>query len=169
MQTLQRTPRFALSLLVLTAVASARPSEAGAQAAAPASGAIHLPAERVKAAFARGEALQEQEDLKVHASRRTAPGEAEIHLRDTDVIYVLEGTASFVTGGRAVDARAVTPDELRGPRIEGGETRTLSPGDVVIVPRGVPHWFAGVSGPFVYYVVKVSGAPAASAPAASAR
>jgi glc operon protein GlcG len=120
-------------------------------------GIVYVPAERVRAAFAKGEPLREQGDLKVHASRREGPGQAEIHARDTDVIHVLEGHATIVTGGRVVEPRTVAPDEVRGAGIEGGDSRALAPGDVLVVPRGVPHWFRSVPGPFTYYVVKVTG------------
>jgi glc operon protein GlcG len=53
-----------------------------------------------------------------------------------------------------VDGQEVAPGEIRGPRIEGGTTRELSPGQLVVVPNGTPHWFEAVPGPFVYYVVK---------------
>ncbi len=46
-------------------------------------------------------------------------------------------------------------DELRAEGIEGGEARRLSAGDVVVVPRGTPHWFREVETPMTYYVVKV--------------
>ena len=46
-------------------------------------------------------------------------------------------------------------DEYRGTMIDGGETRQLKKGDVVIVPKGTPHWFKQVDGTFLYYVVKV--------------
>jgi glc operon protein GlcG len=130
---------------------------AAGSAAADDAAVVYVPAERVRAAFAKGEPLREQDDLKVHASRREGPGEVEIHARDTDVIYVLEGRAIFVTGGTIVEARTVAADEVRGRSIEGGETRTLAPGDVIVVPRGVPHWFREVPGPLTYYVVKVAG------------
>lgn len=116
----------------------------------------YFDAATVSAAFAKGAVLFDQgTNYMVHASRREAPGQAEIHTRDTDIIYVLDGTTTFVTGGRAVDAKDTAPDERRGTGIEGGETRTLSKGDVVIVPAGTPHWFETVPGTFLYYVVKV--------------
>jgi glc operon protein GlcG len=110
----------------------------------------------VSAAFAKGAPLVETETYKVHASRREAAGQAEVHERDTDVIHVLEGSATFVTGGRVVEPKTVAPDEVRGSAIEGGATRTLAKGDVVVVPNGTPHWFRAVSGPVLYYVVKVT-------------
>jgi glc operon protein GlcG len=130
---------------------------AAGRAAAEGAGVVYVPAERVRAAFAKGEPLHEQADLKVHASRREGPGLVEVHTRDTDVIHVMEGSATIVTGGKIVDGKTIGPDEIRGASIEGGETRTLAPGDVLIVPRGVPHWFREVPGPLTYYVVKVTG------------
>jgi glc operon protein GlcG len=109
----------------------------------------------VEAAFAAGRPLTETADYKVHASRREAAGQAEVHERDTDLIHVLSGKATFVTGGTVVAPKATGPGEIRGSAIEGGETRALAPGDVVVVPHGVPHWFREVQGPLTYYVVKV--------------
>lgn len=110
---------------------------------------------KVEAAFAKGVPLLEAGAYKIHASRREGPGQAEVHERDTDIVYVLEGSATLVTGGKVIDGKTTAPEEIRGSAIEGGETRTLSPGDVVVVPNGVPHWFRKVDGPLLYYVVKV--------------
>lgn len=130
-----------------------------AKALDPATAAITVvPGDKVKAAFAKGMPLLEVENYKVHASHRE-PGsgyKSEVHELDTDIIYVLSGTATFVTGGRLSEARTVEPHELRGAGVEGGEARALVPGDVVIVPRGTPHWFKEVPGPLNYYVVKVA-------------
>jgi glc operon protein GlcG len=109
----------------------------------------------VSAAFARGAPLIEVGDYKIHASRREGPGKAEIHTRDTDIAYVLQGSATLVTGGTARDVKATGPEELRGSGIRGGDTRRLEPGDVVVIPNGTPHWFKDVEAPFLYYVVKV--------------
>lgn len=111
--------------------------------------------EKVAAAFAKGAPLVENGGYKVHASHRDGPGQAEVHARDTDVIHVLRGTATLVTGGEVIDGKAVAPDEIRGASIRGGETRRLQPGDVLVIPSGVPHWFREVPGPLDYYVVKV--------------
>ena len=106
-------------------------------------------------AFEKGSVLFNQgERYMVHASRRDKPGMAEVHTHDADIIHVLDGTATFVTGGSPVDLKETEPDELRGSEIRGGEVRQLKKGDVMIVPAGVPHWFKEVSAPFLYYVVK---------------
>jgi glc operon protein GlcG len=109
----------------------------------------------VSAAFAKGRPLIEVGDYKIHASRREGPGIAEIHVRDTDIAYVLEGSATLVTGGTPVGVKSIGPEELRGRAIDGGETRELVAGDVVVIPNGIPHWFKEVKAPFLYYVVKV--------------
>jgi quercetin dioxygenase-like cupin family protein len=109
----------------------------------------------VRAGFEKGSVLFNQgQSYMVHASRREKPGMAEIHTRDADIVYVLDGTATLVTGGSAVDAKLIEADELRGASIQGGDERQLKKGDVIIVPAGVPHWFKEVSNPFLYYVVK---------------
>jgi mannose-6-phosphate isomerase-like protein (cupin superfamily) len=133
-----------------------------AEAAAPASGRLAHPvtyfqAQKVSDAFAKGMPLIEEGNYKVHASRREAPGQAEVHEADTDIIYMLEGSATLVTGGSVVDGKTTAPEEIRGGSIQGGEARTLAKGDVMIVPLGTPHWFKAVQGPVLYYVVKVRG------------
>lgn len=112
----------------------------------------------VEDAFSKGAVLEDGsngENYMVHASRREKAGMSEVHELDTDIIYVLDGTATFVTGGKSVDPKQTAPNEFRGTMIEGGETRQLKKGDVVIVPKGTPHWFKQVDGAFLYYVVKV--------------
>lgn len=111
--------------------------------------------EEVAAAFARGKPLVEVPGYKIHASRRDEPGDAEVHVRDTDTIHVIEGAATLVVGGTIVDGKATAPDEIRGSSIAGGKAIGLAKGDVAVVPAGTPHWFREVEGPFLYYVVKV--------------
>ena len=114
-----------------------------------------FPSNDVEAAFSKGAVLFDRgERYMVHASRREQPGMAEIHTEDTDIVHVLDGTATLIVGGSAVNAKPAGDGELRGERIEGGEARMLAKGDVIIVPAGVPHWFKDVSKPFLYYVVK---------------
>jgi glc operon protein GlcG len=117
----------------------------------------YIPSREVEAAFAKGVPLLENGSYKIHASRREKPGLAEVHEGETDIIYVLEGRATFVTGGRLEGGAAIAAGEIRAPGIQGGDVRTLVPGDVVVVPAGTPHWFREVDGPFLYYVVKTVG------------
>ncbi len=110
---------------------------------------------KVDAAFVKGAVLFDSSDkYMVHASHRDKAGVVEVHEQDADIIYVLEGSATVVTGGEVIGGKTIAPGEIRGTDIKGGETRTISKGDVVIVPAGTPHWFKEVPGPINYYVVK---------------
>jgi glc operon protein GlcG len=133
-----------LLLLLLAAPAVAEP-------------VTYFDAAQVRAAFEKGAVLLDGtgRDYMVHASRREQAGQGEVHTRDADVIYVLDGSATFVTGGTLIDPTETAPDEIRGSGIAGGETRTIASGDVIVVPAGTPHWFKAVQGPVLYYVVKV--------------
>ena len=123
----------------------------------------YIESKKVAEAFAKGAVLVGEDEKMMHASRnymvhashREAAGVAEVHELDTDIIYVLKGTATLVTGGAAVDTKTVAPHEIRGVSIKDGETRRIVPGDVIIIPNGVPHWFKEVPSPLDYYVVKV--------------
>ena len=112
---------------------------------------------QVSASFSKGAVLLDgtNRNYMVNTSRRDSPGQAEIHRLDTDIIYVVEGTATFVTGGTAIEPKEIESNEIRGSRIDGGETRQLSKGDVIIVPNNTPHWFKEVGGTFLYYTIKV--------------
>jgi mannose-6-phosphate isomerase-like protein (cupin superfamily) len=147
-------------LTFATCLLGAMTALVGAEAPGP---VTYLPSADVSAAFAKGRPLLEVDGYKIHASRREAAGQAEVHTRDTDVIYVFEGSATIVTGGTVVAPKTVAVEEIRGSAIEGGESRTLSKGDVLVVPNGVPHWFKTVEPPLLYYVVKVAAKETSSA------
>jgi quercetin dioxygenase-like cupin family protein len=95
---------------------------------------------------------------RVRASRHNDPTEVEIHTKDTDIFYVTSGTATFAAGGTCNDAKESSPNELRGKTIEGATTYELRPGDVMIVPHGIPHQFQKITSapaPFLYLEIKV--------------
>ena len=92
---------------------------------------------------------------RVVTARKDGPTDAESHNLETDVIYVVDGTATVVTGGTLVASRTIAPDEMRAESVRGGDSRTLSKGDVMIIPNGVPHWFKVDHPPFLYFIVKV--------------
>jgi glc operon protein GlcG len=137
-------------------ISTAAAAQFVAQQAARASEVTHIPAARVAEAFRADATLVTEPGFRVNASRRDGPGEAEVHRDDSDIFYVQQGTAELVTGGELIDPRNLSPTELRGSGIRGGDARALARGDVVTIPRGVPHWFRQVKAPFTYLVVKSS-------------
>jgi len=104
---------------------------------------------------AKGGSLVTAPDLSVSVNRRTGPGQVEVHDKETDTFYVLDGEATIVTGGTMVGGKVSRPNQQLGTNINGGETRHLAKGDVMVIPAGVPHWFKEVPKEINYYVVKV--------------
>ena len=133
---------------------SSKEKPGSAIAAESAAAATFIDAKSVSAAFAKGMPLLESAGYKVHASRRIEPGQAEIHTLDTDVIYVVDGSATLVTGGRAIDKKEIAPNEIRGTKIDGGQEHQINKGEVIIIPNGVAHQFTAVSGELHYFVCK---------------
>ena len=95
--------------------------------------------------FAAGGILLDEGAYKLDAGRRSGPGAPELHEHEVDVMRVVSGRATVVTGG-----------EIVGDAIEGGTAQELGEGDVIAIPQGVPHQFTEASDPFLYFVVKVA-------------
>lgn len=87
------------------------------------------------------------------------------HSQVTEVYHIMEGAGTFVTGGEMVDpspspASGTTVKILVGPStngsaIRGGQSRRVGPGDVIVIPPGVAHWFSAVESDMNYLVVRV--------------
>jgi mannose-6-phosphate isomerase-like protein (cupin superfamily) len=124
-------------------------------AAGGASGVTYINHEKVAAALSKGGALVSAPDLLVSGSHREKPGQVEVHEKETDVMYVVEGAATLETGGTVVGGKTTRPGQLLGSGITGGQTHRLTAGDVIVIPAGTPHWFKEVPKSISYYVVKV--------------
>jgi mannose-6-phosphate isomerase-like protein (cupin superfamily) len=113
----------------------------------------YVPHDKVSATMAKGGSIINDQGLVVLANRRGA-GEVEFHEKTNHVFIIVEGEATFVTGGTMVDARQTAPDQRRGSSIQGGQTYHLSKGDVITIPAKTPHWFKEVSTQTIaYYAV----------------
>jgi mannose-6-phosphate isomerase-like protein (cupin superfamily) len=123
-------------------------------AAAQVDDVTHLTADKVSAAFVTAATLVDTPEFAVIAARRDKGGEAEVHTGETDVFYVVDGSAEFVTGGAVIDPKQTAPGQIRGSGIRDGVVRTLKKGDVIVIPAKTPHWFRDVRGEFLYFVVK---------------
>ena len=84
--------RFILALTTLLTVAVLL------AAADRVSGVTYVAHEKVTAALSKGGPLVSAPDLLVSGSHRDKAGQVELHEKETDVIYVVDGTATFVTG-----------------------------------------------------------------------
>ena len=79
----------------------------------------------------------------------------EIHANEADLFYVVEGRATQVLGGDVIGGKETGPGQIRGSKIDGGQTYQLGKGDVMWVPAGMPHWFPEIPEPLGYLLVKV--------------
>lgn len=73
------------------------------------------------------------------------PGRPAVHPAEAEYAIVLEGAGTLISGGTLLAPVTRRADLIEGERIEGGTTRPLGPGDVVLLPAGMPHWF-GITG-----------------------
>jgi len=86
------------------------------------------------------------------------PGDAIAHeTRTSEVYYILEGGGTLVTGGKIVNPKPVPANRSPGPRgekIEGGVTRHVSKGDMIIIPGRTPHWWSSLDGDLNYMIIR---------------
>jgi mannose-6-phosphate isomerase-like protein (cupin superfamily) len=92
---------------------------------------------------------------------KDAPFTATVHQTDAvETYYMLEGAGVLVTGGTLKKPTTPRPSnmgdwtDMGSTGIEGGVSRRLSKGDVVIIPGGVPHGWASVEGDITYLIVR---------------
>ena len=126
---------------------------AGAQSGS--SAGVHVDPAKVAASLAKGGSLVTRPDLLVSGSHRDKGGQVEVHDKETDVLYVVDGEATFVFGGQMVGGKVTAPGQWLGTDIPGGETHKIGKNDVFVIPAGVPHWFKEVPKSVNYFVVKV--------------
>lgn len=86
------------------------------------------------------------------------PGRPAVHPAEAEYAIVLEGSGTLVSGGTLADARTSNASLVEGSRIEGGTTRTLGAGDVILIPAGVPHWFGITGDRLILLGIKLPGA-----------
>lgn len=111
--------------------------------------------DKVATSLAKGGDLVKAQDLIVLGAHRNGTGQVEVHDRETDVMYVVDGEATIVTGGTMLGGKVTAPGQSRGTDIQGGRSQHLAKGDVMVIPAGIPHWFKEVPQSISYYVVKV--------------
>jgi mannose-6-phosphate isomerase-like protein (cupin superfamily) len=115
----------------------------------------YIPHDKVDATMAKGGQIVGDKGLIVLAQRRGA-GEVEVHEKTGHVFIIVEGEATFVTGGTLVSPRNTAPGQVRAASVTGGETFHLTKGDVITIPAKTPHWFKDVpTKTIAYYAVNV--------------
>ena len=86
------------------------------------------------------------------------PGDAIAHeTRTTEVYYILDGSGTLVTGGTITGMKPPPAGRTAGPRgdrIEGGASRHVGPGDIIVIPGRTPHWWSSLDSDIHYLIVR---------------
>jgi mannose-6-phosphate isomerase-like protein (cupin superfamily) len=99
--------------------------------------------------------------------RRPLSGKSPVAEHDlvSEVYHIIDGSATLVTGPDIVDLkrRPATNENVRmlngpgsnGSSIRNGVTYQLKPGDVIVIPAGVGHWFTKIDDHIRYLMVRI--------------
>lgn len=95
--------------------------------------------EQARSKGSSGSTLGDYGSHTIQLSVRTTSGGAEVHAHWNDVIVVMDGSATLITGGTVIQGQTVSDGETRGTGIRDGVTKQITKGDIVHVPAGTPH------------------------------
>src|SRR5688572_32481297 len=112
--------------------------------------------DKVAATMVKGGQIIGDNGLIVLANRAVQRG-AEMHGKTNHIFIIVEGEATFVTGGKLTNAKEISPGQTRADGIEGGQSHHLSKGDVITIPANTPHWWKDTSktASIGYYAVNI--------------
>ena len=110
----------------------------------------YVPNSKVTEVMTKGGEIVNDKGLVILANRRGA-GEVEVHDKTNHIFIIVEGEATFVTGGTLVGAKNTAPGQIRAASLNGGQTHQLKKGDVITVPAKTPHWWKDVSTKTIAY------------------
>ncbi len=90
--------------------------------------------------------LLQLDPYRVNLEYRASVGNAATHETEAELFYVIDGSATLVTGGELVESQRTNAENLSGKSIRGGTSQRVAKGDFFIVAQGVPHWFSAIDG-----------------------
>jgi mannose-6-phosphate isomerase-like protein (cupin superfamily) len=152
-----RNTIFCFIAIAITGAAGAQPPAA----ASPAAGRTMVSAADVEALIAKAKAERKADQplvaqsllqlapYNVSLEYRASVGNAAVHETEAELFYVVEGSATLVTGGKLANEKRTNAENLTGTGIEGGTSRRVAKGDFVMVPDHTPHWFSAIDGTVV--------------------
>jgi mannose-6-phosphate isomerase-like protein (cupin superfamily) len=137
---------IALSVVTAAAVAVALARPPAPQMAPPEALIAKSKSDRKPDQAAFNSRLLSFDPYSVNMEYRAGIGPAAVHEREAEVFYIIDGTATMITGGKLTNETRTNPANLSGTGVEGGMTRTVSKGDFIVVPEGTPHFFSAIGG-----------------------
>lgn len=140
-----------LAVMLMAAVAGAQPAATEAMKTFSSSADVAALAAKAKSERKEGQAVVTERILQLapynaNLEYRASVGPAAVHEREAEMFYVIDGSATLVTGGKLVKESRTNAENLTGTGIEGGTSRAVAKGDFVIVPENTPHWFSAING-----------------------
>jgi quercetin dioxygenase-like cupin family protein len=113
----------------------------------------YVPNSKVTEVMTKGGEIVNDKGLVILANRRGS-GEVEVHDKTNHIFIIVEGEATFVTGGTLVGAKNTAPGQIRAASVQGGQTHQLRKGDVITIPAKTPHWWKEVpTKTIAYYAI----------------
>ena len=80
---------------------------------------------------------------------RASVGLAAVHEKEAELMYVVDGSGTIVTGGTLVNQTRTNPANLTGTAIDGGTPQKIAKGDFIFIPENTPHWISTIDGTIV--------------------
>ena len=157
---------FAVILTASAAFAQQPPAPAAAAASRTMVSASDVTALIAKAKAERkgdqallAQAMIQLAPYNVSLEYRAAVANAAVHETEAELFYVIDGSATLVTGGKLTNENRTNTANLSGSGIEGGVSRRVAKGDFIMVPEGTPHWFSAIDGTVVLMSLHLPHSP----------
>jgi len=154
------TLRIALAASLILAALLAGSGPAAAQERGPLPTKLYASAAEVEQLTAKAKAEHKGDNTNtveilanvgpypVQLEYRTGTTAHSVHIAQAELIYVIDGGCTLITGGTLVDAKT-NGGNMSGTSITGGTPQKVSKGDYILVPPGTPHWYTDVRGVFI--------------------
>lgn len=116
---------------------------------------VKAKAERKEGQVAVAEHILSLAPYTANLEYRPIDGVVAVHEKEAEMIYVIDGGGSLITGGTVVGEKRTNATNLSGTAIDGGTIRTIAKGDFAIIPEGTPHQFKPANGLLVMMTLHV--------------
>ena len=144
-----------LTAILLVFCSTASFAQTSAPAPTDRNKATHFPAAELQAALAKLPSDRPASSVRVFSldpynvgveQRQPVPQGASLHEAQAELFYVIDGSATMITGGTIPDGKR-NGTNIQGTSIDGGTRIVFNTGDFIMVPSGVPHQFVDIKTP----------------------
>ena len=140
-------------LLLLTPIFAASPTGFAIWKSEELKGFERKLAPKMNAIQSANENIAAYGSYRIEMVHREGDAEAETHVNNSEVFFIVSGEATEIVGGTPVDNKTVSPGEIHGSALNGGMRVELRPGDVMRMPANTPHRMLVAPGKQVTFMV----------------